>query len=177
MGDEECGSTDPCNAERHTAENLAEGLRSATESWGILEKVTACVHDNASNVTLANNEYLDWDSSPCYAHTLQLAINDGFKLKPIHHIVAGASRLVSHFHHSTVATQALCQKQVDQTLPDHRLIQYCRTRWNSIYDMFDRTPNQRSPRRTPLSLNQRGGLQRGGLQRPRDHDTTTSLQC
>ena len=129
--------------ERHTAEHLAEGLRSATESWGILEKVTACVHDNASNVTLANNEYLDWDSSPCYAHTLQLAINDGFKLKPIHHIVAGASRLVSHFHHSTVATQALCQKQVDQTLPDHRLIQYCRTRWNFIYDMFDRLLEQR----------------------------------
>ncbi|KAJ4946748.1 hypothetical protein JOQ06_008794 [Pogonophryne albipinna] len=33
--------------------------------------------------------------------------------------------------------------QVDQTLPDHRLIQYCRTRWNSIYDMFDRLLEQR----------------------------------
>ncbi|KAK5910468.1 hypothetical protein CesoFtcFv8_004300 [Champsocephalus esox] len=33
--------------------------------------------------------------------------------------------------------------QVDQTLPVHRLIQYCRTRWNSIYDMFDRLLEQR----------------------------------
>ena len=99
-------------AERHTAENLAEGLRSATESWGISNKVTACVHDNASNVTLANTRYLDWESSPCYAHTLQLAINDGFKLNDIQKVVAGASRLVSHFHHSTPATHALVEKQV-----------------------------------------------------------------
>lgn len=129
--------------ERHTAENLANVLRSATESWGIQDKVIACVHDNASNVVLANTEYLDWDSSPCYAHTLQLAINDGFKLTAINHVVVSAGRLVSHFHHSTTATQALKQKQQQQNLPEHRLIQYCRTRWNSIHDMFERLLEQR----------------------------------
>ncbi|KAK1159910.1 zinc finger BED domain-containing protein 1-like [Acipenser oxyrinchus oxyrinchus] len=84
-----------------------------------------------------------WDSNLCFAHTLQLAINDGFKLGAIHNVVGAASRLVSHFHHSAIATQALKLKQKQQTLPEHRLMQYCRTRWNSIYDMFERLQEQR----------------------------------
>lgn len=129
--------------ERHTAENIASVLSTATEHWGINGKVIACVHDNASNMVLANTEHTEWDSQPCFAHSLQLAINDGFKLQNINHVVASASRLVSHFHHSTAATQALKQKQQLQHLPEHKLVQYCRTRWNSIHDMFQRLLEQR----------------------------------
>ena len=128
--------------ERHTAENLASVLKNATESWGLNGKVTACVHDNASNIVRANKEFLEWDSNPCFAHTLQLAINDGFKLTAINNVVISAGRLVSHFHHSTTATQALNQKQKLQNLPEHRLVQHCRTRWNSIHDMFERLNEQ-----------------------------------
>lgn len=129
--------------ERHTAENLADVLNTAVDHWGLLGKITACVHDNASNIILANSEFVEWDSNLCFAHTLQLAINDGFKLGTIHNVVGAASRLVSHFHHSAIATQALKLKQKQQTLPEHRLVQYCRTRWNSIYDMFERLQEQR----------------------------------
>lgn len=129
--------------ERHTAENLANVLSTATDDWGLCGKITACVHDNASNMVLANTEWSEWDSQPCFAHTLQLATNDGFKLQPINHATASASRLVSHFHHSTTATQALKQKQKLQNVPDHKLVQYCRTRWNSIHDMLERLLEQR----------------------------------
>lgn len=86
---------------------------------------------------------LEWDSQPCFAHTLQLATNDGFKLLHIIYVAASASRLVSHFHHSSTATQALNQKHQLQNLPEHKLVQYCWTRWNSIHDMFKRLPEQR----------------------------------
>ncbi|XP_053571595.1 E3 SUMO-protein ligase ZBED1-like [Bombina bombina] len=123
--------------ERHTAENLANVLNTAVDHWDLRGKITACVHDNASNIVLANSA-LEWESNPCFAHTLQLAVNNGIKLGVIQHVVGAASRLVSHFHHSTTATQALKMKQKQQSLPEHCLVQYCRTRWNSIYDMFKR---------------------------------------
>jgi hypothetical protein len=129
--------------ERHTAENMAHVLQAAVDHWGIAGKVAACVHDNASNILLANSRYLEWESHRCFAHTLQLAINDGFKLGSVSTVVGGASRLVSHFHHSTVATEALKGKQAEQNLPQHRLIQHVKTRWNSIYDMFERLLEQR----------------------------------
>lgn len=129
--------------ERHTAENLADHLKAAAEEWGVLGKVCACVHDNASNMVMANERLLEWESVPCFAHTLQLAINDGFKTASVNRLVGACSRLVAHFHHSTVATVALKRKQAEQNLPNHRLIQYCRTRWNSVYEMFERLLVQR----------------------------------
>ncbi|XP_033965552.1 E3 SUMO-protein ligase ZBED1-like [Pseudochaenichthys georgianus] len=127
--------------ERHTAQNIAAQLQAAAEEWGLTDKITACVHDNA--MVLANRTIADWESVPCYAHTLQLAINNGFKVGSVHRVVAACGRLVSHFHHSTVATAGLKKKQDAQNLPKHKLIQYSRTRWNSICDMFERLHEQR----------------------------------
>lgn len=127
--------------DRHTAENLANLLNIATEAWDVKNKVLACVHDNATNVVLANTELHDWESSPGFAHTSQLAINDGFKVGSINRVISGASHLVLHFHHSTVASKALQEKQ--QNLPEHHFVQYCRTRWNSIGDMFESLQEQK----------------------------------
>lgn len=129
--------------DRHTADNIAAHLKAAAEEWGVLEEVSACVHDNASNMVLANQCFLEWESVPCFGHTLQLAINDGFKIASVSHVVATCSRLESYFHHSTVATAALKRKQVEQNLPNHKLIQYCRTRWNSMCEVFDWLHEQR----------------------------------
>lgn len=110
-------------SQRHTAENLANVLRAAAEDWGIADKVVACVHDNGTNITVATSRLLEWDSHRCFAHMLQLAINDGFKLNSIAQVAGGASRLVSHFHHSTVASVALKKEQAMQQKEHHRLIQ------------------------------------------------------
>ena len=129
--------------DRHTAENLAENLKAATADWNVSEKVCACVHDNARNMVVANQRLTDWESVPCFAHTLQLAINDGFKTASVSRVIGACGRLVAHFHHSTVATATLKKKQADQNIPQHKLIQHCRTRWNSIHDMFERLHEQR----------------------------------
>uniref|UniRef100_H3AH25 HAT C-terminal dimerisation domain-containing protein n=1 Tax=Latimeria chalumnae TaxID=7897 RepID=H3AH25_LATCH len=122
--------------ERHTAENLADMLNTAAETWNLKEKITTCVHDNASNIVLANTALLEWESNPCFAHTLQLAINDGFKVSSINCVVGAASRLVHG------CNSALKLKQQQQNLPQHRLLQYCKTRWNLI-DMFECLQEQR----------------------------------
>lgn len=61
------------------------------------------VHDNASNIVLANSsQFVPWESSPCSAHTLQLAVNDGMKAAKIDEVTHECSRLVAHFHRSTL---------------------------------------------------------------------------
>nr|XP_014351682.1 PREDICTED: zinc finger BED domain-containing protein 4-like [Latimeria chalumnae] len=131
-------------AEQHTAENLAKKLNTIVEKWGLAGCVLACVHDNASNIVLANTpRYVTWESVNCFSHTLQLAINDGFSSSSVDRAIAAASRLVAHFHHSTVAAKALERKQTQLQVKRHQLIQSCKTRWNSVYDMFKRLSEQR----------------------------------
>ncbi|KAL1249750.1 hypothetical protein QQF64_020755 [Cirrhinus molitorella] len=98
--------------ERHTAGNLANTLSTAMDHWGLSGKVTACVHENARNMVLANTELFEWDFNPCFAHTFQHATNDGLKLQHKNHVLASASRLVSHFHYT--------QKQQLQNLAVHK---------------------------------------------------------
>ncbi|KAM3867722.1 E3 SUMO-protein ligase ZBED1-like [Diretmus argenteus] len=127
----------------HTAENLSEKLTSGVESWGLTSRILACVHDNASNIVAANSATsVPWGSVPCYAHTLQLAINDGFSVY-LSRVIAAAGRLVKHFHHSHPATMALGAKQEQMSLAKHALIQSTKTRWNSVCDMFERLVEQR----------------------------------
>lgn len=65
--------------QRHTAVNLANYLKDATEQWlSSSEKVFACVHDNACNMVLV----------PCFAQTLQLPINEGFSVASVKSVIA-----------------------------------------------------------------------------------------
>lgn len=98
-------------ANRHTAENLTAKLVDTVETWGLDGKVSACVHDNARNIVAAKSPgRVNWDSVPCFAHTLQLAVNDGFNVF-VHRVIVAAGRLVRHFNHSTPASKALEAKQ------------------------------------------------------------------
>ncbi len=109
---------------RHTAENLTAKLVNAVETWGLNGKVCACVHDNARNIVAANSpERVHWDSVPCFAHTLQLAVNYGFKVF-VHRVIVAAGRLVRHFNHSTPACKALEAKQEQMKLPKHRVTEF-----------------------------------------------------
>lgn len=79
--------------------------------------------------TLFAGELLnEWPDVSCGAHTLQLAINEGFKLEDLHQVIRKVSNLVAHFRRSTVACSALQSAQDRLNLPKHRLIQYKSTR-------------------------------------------------
>ncbi|KYO28673.1 hypothetical protein Y1Q_0000834 [Alligator mississippiensis] len=137
--------------EPHTADNIAEKLNSIVERWGLENRVLACVHDNVSNVVLADMpRYVAWDSVNCFAHTLQLAINDGFS-GSVAHVIAAASRLVAHFQPGSVAAKTLERKQTQYQVKHNPLIQSCKTHWNSAYEMFERLSEQRRPIMAVLS--------------------------
>lgn len=140
--------------QRHTAQYLAEEIEHVVTEWNISDKISAIVHDNGANIAhvaeIVNTEYTDVS---CAAHTLQLVINKAMgtdktdSQAPISKLVNAASRLVGHFSHSALATSELKKKQKhfesakDETGVEEEplsLIQYCRTRWNSIYHMLER---------------------------------------
>jgi len=69
---------------------------------------------------------------------LQLCINNSLKTDTITEIIQKCSKLVGHFKHSNVAMNELHKKQEQLGYPKSSLLQYCKTRWNSIYTMLDR---------------------------------------
>ena len=69
----------------------------------------------------------------CFAHTLQLAINDGLKsCRYISSTISKASRIVNHVRKSTVATEKM------EALYGKPLIAKNETRWNSQLKMVRR---------------------------------------
>ena len=124
--------------ERHTAENLSGLLRVSEiiNEFGLQGNLTTIVTDNAANA-LHSVELMEGIEetidAQCAAHTLQLAVNDGLKLKPIKDLCTKASKMVAHFKHSNVASYALEEKQQMLALKKLKLIQSCPTRWNSTF--------------------------------------------
>lgn len=140
----------------HTGANLAQIIDEAIAEFTVDEhKTFIAIHDNAANMNLAMEESKLFNAEKhvgCSAHTLQLAINGAFsKIPVLQKTIAGISRLVGHFKRSHKATAALKKKQEDMNIPEHKLIQYCATRWNSVYDMFARILEQRWPVSAVLS--------------------------
>jgi len=65
-------------------------------------------------------------------------------LTAVDSVVEACNELVGHFHRSSLAaTNGLRDKQKSLNIPVHRLIQSCKTRWNSVCDMFHRLYEQR----------------------------------
>ena len=66
---------------------------------------------------------------------------------PFSKCVRAASHLVGHFHHSPMATNELLKEQrsVKPDVEPKKVIQYVKTRWNSVVQMFDRLNELRWP--------------------------------
>ena len=73
---------------------------------------------------------LGWKSLSCTAHTLQLCLKRGFDIPVISRLLAAARKLVGHFNHSVIATEALKKKQEQIGDGDKfkKLIRDCQTR-------------------------------------------------
>lgn len=143
----------------HTGVNIAKQLGDAADAFAIPNyKRIAVVHDNASNMKLCtetlNKEPEKWGTVQgvcCSGHTLQLCINEALKLDRIRRTVSAARNLVGHFKKSAKATAALKEKQTQQNVVQHKLIQDVATRWNSTYEMLNRLVEQRWPVTAVLS--------------------------
>ena len=89
----------------HTARNLAEELKNIAEEWEITEKICCIITDNvASNVAAVN--LLGWRHLPCFAHTLNLIVQDF--LEAVDGLPSPQQKckdIVSYFHRSSKATE------------------------------------------------------------------------
>ena len=113
----------------HTAEKLSSSLRDVFAAWGILEKVTTCVTDNAANIVSAVG-MLKLRHQPCFAHTLNLAVKDS--IKKTDDIFTAKNRLkavVTFFHHSTLGTNHLMGAHKTSHSVFRKLKQDVETRW------------------------------------------------
>ena len=88
----------------HTGEYICEKLEDMLKNWGISKtRVHLIIHDNASNMMKASRE-AKLPSMGCFAHTLQLVVNEGvLSQRAVIDILAITRKIVGHFKHSTLA--------------------------------------------------------------------------
>ena len=117
------------------------------------EKVSA-VHDQAANMELCHrilSEQEGWETIFCSAHCLQLCLKEGLSIATIDRLLGAAQKLVGHFHHSVVASEALKKWKEQMGNPQKKLVQDVATRWNSSLHMLESLLEARWPITAVLS--------------------------
>ena len=119
--------------ERHTGIEISGKLKEISDCFGITSKVSVVVHNQAANMICSLNileKELDWKCLSCTAHTLQLCLKCGFDIPVISRLLPAAQKLVGHFNHNVIATEALKKKQEQIGDGDKfkKLIRDCQTR-------------------------------------------------
>lgn len=115
-----------------------------------MNHVTAIVHDQCSNMELSGDiseEEFSSESLSCVAHRLQMCIEEGLSVTTIARAIGAAKKLVGHFRHSALASDALQKRQEVMGSPQRD----CPTRWNSTYYMIRSLLENRWPVTAVLS--------------------------
>nr|XP_017105340.1 E3 SUMO-protein ligase ZBED1-like [Drosophila bipectinata] len=118
-----------------TSENIAISLHKVFSEWGVASNISAIVTDNASSMIKACS-ILGKRHMPCFAHTLNLIMQDTLQLEKIKPIIAKCKRIVAFFKSSSNAYAKL--KSVQESHTSYGLTQEVPTRWNSCYKMVSR---------------------------------------
>ncbi|XP_020315982.1 zinc finger BED domain-containing protein 1-like [Oncorhynchus kisutch] len=144
--------------ENHTAATIAQRLGEVADKYEIPGcKRVAVVHDNAANMILCadilgrEEKWAGVKGIRCAGHTLQLCINATLNQDHICRTVVAARLLVAHFKKRTKARKGLKEKQKEQKVVEHVLIQDVSMRWNSSQTMLARLIEQRWPVTAVLS--------------------------
>ena len=83
---------------------VCKKLEDMLKNWGISKtRVHLIIHDNASNIKKVSQE-ARLPSLGCFAHTLQLIVNEGvLSQHAVIDILTISRKIVGHFKHSTLA--------------------------------------------------------------------------
>ena len=65
------------------------------------------MRDNAFNQAAAGRLLDDWEDLPCFAHTLQLAVDAGFPIEDMKALIKKSGKLVGFFKKSALAATVL----------------------------------------------------------------------
>lgn len=126
----------------HTAANITKQLGEVADSFGIpYYKRVVIVYDNGRNMKLytemLTKEPEKWGNVQgvcCSRHKLQLFINVALKEDQVRRTVPAARNPVGHLKKkkkSPKATAAQRDKQQQQNVAEHKVLQDVATRWNS----------------------------------------------
>nr|XP_055050617.1 E3 SUMO-protein ligase ZBED1-like isoform X2 [Misgurnus anguillicaudatus] len=116
---------------------VAEEIGDILDEFGIRSKIAAITVDNASNMNVAVQK-LDLVKIGCFAHTLNLGAQSVYTIASVAKCTAKIRDVIVWMKRSTMAKTVLREKQQILNLPQHSLLLDVRTRWNSLYLMFER---------------------------------------
>lgn len=128
--------------EKHTAENILQNFEQIKKQWEIEEKLMFITSDNAFNVTKACKG-LNIFTNGCFAHQLNLIIKNSLQnFENLDLIIKRIKDLVNVIKNSVLLTNKFKENQSLLKLPNHKLIQFVKTRWNSVYYLLSRFVEQ-----------------------------------
>lgn len=129
----------------HTGERIAVKMHEMLTAWKIAASKVHCIlRDNACNMLKGLND-AELPNVGCFIHTLQLVILDALDCqKVVKDVIAKSRNIVTHFNHSPLACNRLLEIQEKYELPQRKLLQDVRTRWNSTFYMLERMVDQRT---------------------------------
>jgi len=123
--------------ESHTSVNLSIKIQSATTDWKLDNKLVLIVSDNAYNIK-GSITILGLKHFGCFAHSLNLIVQDALKISTILDIISILKSIVGHFKRSSNASHELDKYQRNSRTIPKQIIQNIATRWNSTYYMLCR---------------------------------------
>jgi hypothetical protein len=92
-----------------TGSHTSENIKNMMAKFKLSNKVLIAVTDNACNIKKAINSHLQWKHFGCYAHTLNLIVQDS--LVEVQELVNKIKTIVAHFKRSTTANEKLIAYQ------------------------------------------------------------------
>ena len=128
----------------HTGSYICDRFDYMLSTWRIdKENVHVMLHDNTSNMMRAMKD-AGLCSYGCFAHSLQLIVNEGvLSQRIVIDLLANCRSIIGHFRRSTVAYDKLKEIQQQLGTSEHKLQQNEPTRWNSSLYMLQSIVDQR----------------------------------
>ena len=104
--------------ENHTSDIILKELNMIEQEFNILNKISGETTDNASNMQSVGNKRIFFKNIKghvnCFAHTLQLAVEDGSGMREISLVTGQCRKCVAHFNRSHLVSDAIEKFQINQ---------------------------------------------------------------